>query len=173
MGEIKLIPQSLFRTVTELAAQSPRRRMNFNFHDSPSDNPSRLLNVLLAGTYIRPHRHQSPPKAETFLVLEGAADVIVFDDLGAIQASYRLGGDSGEGRIWGIDIPPGIWHTIVARSDRVICFEVKPGPYDPATDKQFADWAPAETDPAAGSYLESLLARRTRVGADPITPREP
>ena len=30
-------------------------------------------------------------------------------------------------------------------------------PYDPATDKEFPAWAPAEGDPAAAEYLDSLL----------------
>ncbi len=130
--------------------------MNHNFHSGPEDNPHRFLNVMLAGTYIRPHRHLEPPKSETFLVLEGTADVIVFDDHGAVTARYRLGLESAEGRIWGIDLPPGVWHTILPRSERVVCFEVKPGPWLPSTDKEFADWAPAEGDPSAAAYCRDL-----------------
>ena len=86
MVEISLISESLFDEVTTLAWESPRRRKNHNFHSGPTDNPHRFLNVLLAGTYIRPHRHLDPPKSETFVILEGAADVILFDDCGAIRA---------------------------------------------------------------------------------------
>jgi hypothetical protein len=38
-----------------------------------------------------------------------------------------------------------------------VCFEVKPGPWERATDKEFAEWAPAESDPAAAEYLRRLL----------------
>jgi cupin fold WbuC family metalloprotein len=131
--------------------------MNHNFHSSPDDNAHRLLNVLLDGTYIRPHRHANPPKAEAFLVLEGAADVIIFDDDGAVSARYRLGDESEGGRLWGVDLPAGVWHTVVSRTPRAVCFEVKPGPWQPATDKEFAPWAPAEDDPAAASYARALL----------------
>ncbi|MBV8728438.1 MAG: WbuC family cupin fold metalloprotein [Acidobacteriia bacterium] len=158
MSQVNLITESLFDKVAEDASESPRRRMNYNFHSGPEDNPHRFLNVLLNGTYIRPHRHLSPPKSETFLVLEGAADVIVFDDAGAITARHHLGTDLPEGKVWGVDLTPGVWHTILARSERVICFEVKPGPWDPASDKDFAPWAPAEKDPAAAGYLEKLIA---------------
>ena len=109
-------------------------------------------------TYIRPHRHLHPPKSETFLVLEGAADVILFDESGALTARYRLGVASAEGRIWGVDLAHWLWHTIVARSARVICFEVKPGPWDPFNDKEFAPWAPAENNAAATAYLQTLVA---------------
>jgi cupin fold WbuC family metalloprotein len=115
------------------------------------------LNVLLKGTYIRPHRHLDPPKPEAFLVLEGAADVIIFDDEGHITDRYRLGSETPEGRLWGVDIAPGVWHTILPRSERAVCFEVKPGPWQPATDKEFAAWAPPENEPGAAAYCKALL----------------
>ncbi|HEY7338979.1 MAG TPA: WbuC family cupin fold metalloprotein [Bryobacteraceae bacterium] len=154
---VSLISGALFDSVEARALQSPRRRMNYNFHSSAEDNPHRFLNVLLKGTYIRPHRHADPPKSESFVVLEGAADVILFDDDGAVTARYSLGAESPEGRLWGIDIAPGVWHTILPRTARAVCFEVKPGPWRPASDKEFAPWAPAEDDPSAAEYGNGLL----------------
>ena len=162
---IALISGDLFDSVTERAQASPRLRMNHNFHSGPDDNPHRFLNVLLQGTYIRPHRHANPPKSESFVVLEGAVDVIVFDDSGVETERYRLGSESpgsestGE-RLWGVDLPPGVWHTILPRTARAVCFEVKPGPWEPSSDKEFAAWAPPEGDPSAASYVEALLKNR-------------
>ena len=157
MTEVQLISGSLFEGVAGLAAASPRLRMNHNFHSHAADNPHRFLNVLLHGTYIRPHRHSDPPKSESFLVLEGLADVILFDDAGTVTARYHLGEESAEGRLWGVDLAPGVWHTILPRSPRVVCFEVKPGPWVPATDKEFPDWAPAENDSCAAEYGKALM----------------
>ena len=157
MSEVKLISAGLFDRVADLAAASPRRRMNHNFHEAADDNPHRFLNVLLRGTYIRPHRHLAPAKAETFLVLEGVAVAILFDGGGAITARYPLGAETPEGRVWGIDLPPGVWHTVLPRTERAVCFEVKPGPWMPATDKEFAEWAPAEDSPAVAEYCRILL----------------
>jgi len=174
MSEVKLISGALFDTVAGLASASPRRRMNHNFHSGPADNPHRFLNILLRGTYIRPHRHSAPPKPEAFLVLEGAADVILFDDGGSVTARYRLGADSPEGRLWGVDLPAGVWHTVLPRTARAVCFEVKPGPWEPASDKEFAMWAPREDDPAAAEYCEGLLAGgqeiRTAPSGTPLGP---
>ncbi|HUB83016.1 MAG TPA: WbuC family cupin fold metalloprotein [Bryobacteraceae bacterium] len=157
MGDVKLISAGLFDGIAELAAASPRRRMNLNLHLGSSDNPHRFLNVLLRGTYIRPHRHLTPPKSETFLLLEGVAEAILFDDAGAIAARHTLGVDTAGGRVWGVDLPPGVWHTVLPRTDRAVCFEVKPGPWDPANDKEFAPWAPAEGSPEAADYCRQLL----------------
>ncbi|HUE00423.1 MAG TPA: WbuC family cupin fold metalloprotein [Bryobacteraceae bacterium] len=157
MAEVKLISGSLFETVAALASGSPRRRMNHNFHSGPVDNPHRFLNVLLRGTYVRPHRHSAPPKPESFLVLEGMADVILFDDGGSITARYSLGAETPEGHLWGVDLPPGVWHTVLPRTARAVCFEVKPGPWEPATDKEFAPWAPPEDSPSAAEYCRMLM----------------
>jgi len=94
------------------------------------------------------------------------ADVLIFNDDGAVTDRYRLGSESGsaspDDRFWGIDLPPGVWHTILARTERVVCFEVKPGPWKPTTDKDFAAWAPAENEPSAAAYGKALLASAAR-----------
>src|ERR1039458_7516361 len=99
MSEVKLLTGALFEKLAGLASASPRRRMNYNFHALPADNAHRFLNVLFRGAYIRPHRHVTPPKSETLLVLEGIADALLFDDRGSIAARYPLGADTPEGRL--------------------------------------------------------------------------
>ena len=151
---IQLITPELLQSVLDQARLSPRLRMNYNFHRALSDNPHRFLNVMLRGTYIAPHRHLDPPKSESFLVLEGQVAFLMFHDDGTIAARHLLGA----GAALGIDIAPGVWHTLAVLTDHAICYEVKPGPYSPATDKSFAPWAPRESDPQAPAYLASLIA---------------
>ena len=157
MTRVRLITNDLLRSVAKKAMHSPRLRMNHNFHSDPSETVHRFLNVLLLGTYVRPHRHIFPPKSETLILLEGELDLITFEDDGAIRSRSRLSGTSGEHRIRGADIGAGIWHTVLVVTEHAVCFEVKPGPWtNNASDKDFAQWAPAETDPGASSYLVGL-----------------
>lgn len=158
MSALQWIGGDLFAAVLERARQSPRRRMNFNFHGSMEENPHRLLNVMLEGTYIRPHRHVDPPKAESFLAIEGCIGFFVFDDEGRITTARVLGNDG----VLGVDIAPGVWHTMTAVSPHAVCYEVKPGPYQPMSDKEFAVWAPPEGDPRVPEYLQTLLAALPR-----------
>ncbi len=115
--------------------------------------PHRFLNVMLKGTYITPHRHLDPPKSESFLVLSGEIAFFTFDNEGGVLQVNRLGA----GQDTGVDIQPGVWHTLAVVSDHAICFEVKPGPYSAANDKDFAPWAPREGD--RGSTGVSVVAR--------------
>ncbi len=154
---VQILSVELAREVTVNARRSPRKRANFNFHSNASDAVHRFLNVLLEGTYVQPHRHSHPPKHESFVALRGSAVVFLFDDSGEVTAIHRI--DAG-GPVLGVDLPAGVWHTVAALTSEVICFEVKPGPWDVATDKEFATWAPPESEPArAAEYLGSLLAR--------------
>ncbi len=149
---IQLMDAALFTTLIHRARLSPRLRTNHNFHRSMEDNPHRFLNVMARGTYIAPHRHRDPPKTESFVVLEGEVAFFTFDDAGRITGTHVLGRDA-----IGVDIEPGVWHTVGVLTAHAVCFEVKPGPYSAANDKDFAPWAPREGDSHAGAYLERLV----------------
>ena len=158
MENRQLIDQSLIDGLIEKAQRSPRLRTNHNFHPSLDDNPHRFLNVMIKGTYVTPHKHQTPPKAESFLVLQGSLYFFIFDDMGQIEAVYHLGDVTSGAPAMGIDIAPNIWHSIVVASDYAVVYEVKPGPYDPTEDKQFASWAPHEGGDGCEKYTAKLLA---------------
>lgn len=152
---IQIITSTLLDDLTERARQSARQRTNHNFHQSFDENPNRFLNVMVKGTYVTPHRHTTPPKSESFVVLRGQLLFITFDDHGGLQTVTRLGDKDN----YGIDIGPGIWHSIIVESETATCFEVKPGPYAPASDKDFAPWAPREGEPGTAEYAASLCAK--------------
>lgn len=157
--KIYILNKELISQTLQQAQQSPRKRSNANIHVSMDDNPHRFFNVLLKNTYIAPHRHLKNPKAETFIVLSGQIQFFIFNDNGSIKESYLLGeSDHSNNQGFGIDILPGIWHTLIARSDEAICFEVKPGPYKADLDKEFASWAPTE-DQNYESYLQWLYSQ--------------
>ena|SRR6187402_253849 len=151
---VQLIDDALLDATLARAVASPRRRINHNFHGADGDLLHRFLNAWVRGSYGAPHRHLKEPKPESFVVLRGEMALFVFDDFGGVTQKHVLG----RGGLVGIDLEPGLWHTVAALSETAVCFEVKVGPYDPATDKEFAPWAPREGDPAAPAYLQSLLS---------------
>jgi cupin fold WbuC family metalloprotein len=160
MSEPKVVPSVQFlddalieRTILR-ARSSPRLRANYNFHPTHEDPTHRFLNVFLRGTYVAPHRHIEIPKPEAFLVLRGELVCFLFDEAGKVEGRHVLG----RGGVLGIDLPPGTWHTLAPATEVAVCYEVKPGPWDPATDKEFAPWAPREGEPGTADYLATLMA---------------
>jgi len=122
------------------ARLSPRRRRNRNLHEM-DDVVHRLFNAIEPGSYVRPHRHLSPPKAETMVVVSGRLGLLVFDEDGAIQSTTVL--ESG-GETFGVEVPPGTWHSFVSLAPGTVVFEAKEGPYVPPGGADSAPWAPEE-----------------------------
>ena len=133
--------------------QSPRRRIILPFHQSAGDNMHRMLNAIQPRSYIPPHRHLLPPKAESIVVLRGSIGYLTFSDLGVVEQVHRLGANQ---PAFGVDTQPGIFHTFIALEADTVLFEAKPGPYEPASDKDFASWAPREGAAGTDAYLDGL-----------------
>jgi cupin fold WbuC family metalloprotein len=150
--EYKLIDTDIFSGLIHQAENSPRKRINYNYHQL-EDPVQRFLNVIHPGSYIVPHKHENPDKTETFIVLRGRLKFFIFNDEGNITDSFYLSPEHGK---IGIDIAPKVWHTFIVPEDDTIIFEIKPGPYNKETDKNFASFAPAEDSPEAAAYLKYL-----------------
>jgi hypothetical protein len=70
------------------------------------------------------------------------------------------------------EIPGGTWHGAVFHAPGAVILEVKPGPYEPRLDKEFASWAPPEDDPAAARFVNWIetAAPGERVLSSPRRP---
>ncbi len=151
-----IIDEQLTTSLAAEAKNSARQRKNYNFHRDYADPVNRMLNAFEPGTYVRPHKHESPDKWEVFIVLSGRALVLRFDDTGAILEYVVL--DHARG-VYGVEIAAREWHAVASLASGTVLYEVKPGPYAPIDDKNFASWAPPEGSLDAAAYLSSLLAK--------------
>lgn len=127
------IDDNLLNDVERKAEESPRRRMNFNLHDSLDAKAQRLINVLLPGTILPIHRHRHT--AETYVLLRGKMVVVFYNDMGAQVERHLL--DPAVGK-YGVHIPAGQWHTVEVIEPSAI-FEVKDGPYTPLIPEDMLD----------------------------------
>jgi cupin fold WbuC family metalloprotein len=152
---MKLISAGRLKELQRLAAESPRLRANDNLHVRLDDPVQRFLNALQPGTYVRPHRHSTPPKWEMLIILEGSVDVLLFDENGILTARTCLRPD---GPVRGVEVPACAWHTVVALTSGTVLFELKPGPYSPVLQEDFAPWSPAENLPFAAQFGKRLAA---------------
>jgi cupin fold WbuC family metalloprotein len=150
-----LIDQKLLATVSEAAKQAPRRRKNHNFHPHDDYPGHRLINGIEPDSYVMPHRHFDPNKDETIICLRGRLGVVIFGSTGWIERCVVLEPGS---EVLGIDIPHGVFHTVLALESATVFFEAKAGPYVPLATAERAFWAPAEGAPEVAEYLASLAA---------------
>ena len=86
---VRLLDGDVLRALSEEALRRPRRRVNANLHGM-EDRVHRLLNAVEPGSYIRPHRHLDPPRAETLVVVRGALGLVLFDGEGRVAATRLL-----------------------------------------------------------------------------------
>ena len=155
-SSMKLLDSVLLTNLSRQAAASVRLRHHLNLHDSLDEICQRLLIAMEPGTYIRPHRHLLDPKPECLLGLRGRMALVLFDDGGEVQQVKIFG--PGE-PLLGIDIPAGVWHTVVCLETGSVLFETKPGPYLPDALKELAPWAPEEGTPEDAVYLQALRTK--------------
>ena len=113
MDDLKIISQQLLDNVSAAAQSSPRQRKNFNFHRRDDEICHRLLNAIEPDTYIPPHCHRDATKGESIVVLRGRVGVLIFSDDGVLIQRIVM---QPESEILGVDIPPGVIHSLVAFS---------------------------------------------------------
>ena len=123
---MKVIDNNLIDSVVAQAKESPRLRMNYNFHESLDDKCHRLLNALEPGTVVPVHRH--PTKDESFIVLRGKIRVNTYNDAGQVTESVVLSPADGK---YGVDIAKNVWHGVECLESGSVIFEVKEGPFVP------------------------------------------
>jgi cupin fold WbuC family metalloprotein len=149
-----IIDRKMLDRLTSEAQASPRRRKNLNFHPGDDFCCHRLLNALEPDSYIRPHRHLDPLKDESMVMVRGRMGVLVFDDAGNVVRQTII---AAAGNAVAVDIPHGLFHTVVALESGTVFFESKAGPYRPLTDEEKGGWAPAEGAEEVDSYLAGLV----------------
>jgi cupin fold WbuC family metalloprotein len=138
-----------------------RRRARFCAHKSGDEPIHEMLIVLMRGTYIRPHKHLA--KVESFHIIEGEADVVLFDDEGNTTEIVRMG-DYASGRNFYYRLSRPMYHTVVLRSELVVIHETTNGPFKPE-ETIFAPWSPDEKDETAARAFMKKISDMTEAAA--------
>jgi len=147
------------------AGETASHRARICTHQDMDDRLHEMLIVLGRGTYIRPHRH--PAKTESFHIVEGEADLVLFDGNGRITNVLHMG-EYHTGRVFYYRLCAPYFHTVIVRSDFVVLHETTNGPFQ-RSDTLFAPWAPEETNlDARTRYMVGLedSIRRFDFGAE-------
>lgn len=130
-----------------------RKRIRLCTHKSIDDEIHEMLIVHVRDTYIRPHKHLSKP--ESFHVIEGRADVIIFDDNGNLIEVIQMG-EYASGLPFYYRLPEPLFHTLLIQSDILVFHEITKGPFK-RSDTIIAPWAPDDNnEPDYKAFLNTL-----------------
>lgn len=139
------------------ALASPLQRARLCAHRRSEDPLHEMFIALTDCSYIHPHRHRQ--KSESFHIVEGAVDVVLFDDDGNIFDVIPLGTAGTTGRACFYRLDSIRYHTLMIRSEMLVMHEVTNGPFDRQL-TEFAPFAPGEDDSAAVAAYRTQLAGR-------------
>jgi cupin fold WbuC family metalloprotein len=148
------IDKEMIETLAEQARSANRKRKNLNFHTVSADPMHRMLHAMEPETYVQPHKHENPDKREAFIILKGRVAAVQYTDTGDVSDFIILDPAT---ECFGVEFTPRTWHNLIVIAPGTIVYEVKDGPWDPADDKFFATWAPAEGDNGCEEYKGKIL----------------
>jgi len=140
-------------SLKDQAIRNKRKRIRLCAHQGVDNKVHEMLIVHTKDTYVRPHKHLN--KSESFHIIEGSADVVIFDVDGNILEVIPMG-DSLSGKIFFYRMNSSQYHTLKIDSDYLVFHEITSGPFDPA-DTVFAVWAPDEHDLLAVERFKKRL----------------
>lgn len=122
-------------------------------HKDTTDRIHEMFIILGRNIYIRPHKHLN--KAESFHVIEGTANIVIFDEEGKILEVMEVS-DYNSGNKFYYKIYEPYYHTVCVISSFLVFQETTSGPFN-KSDTVYAPWAPEEKDVVAvKAYMEKL-----------------
>lgn len=156
-----VLSKKLLTDLTCKADFSPRLRQSLNIHNNHQEPCQRLLNSINIGSYIQPHRHSLDQRKELLIAVRGKFALVEFFDDGQFKQftvfsteRYSQIDDS----TFGVEIPPDVWHTVIALEVGSVLLEVKEGPFNSEIAKAAAIWAPEPQSVGVSGYLLSLYS---------------
>lgn len=136
------------------AKNTPLRRARLCAHPNAEADQHDMVIASHRETYVTPHRHAS--KTESFLILDGEADILLFDDDGTLTDVIPMGAP-GSGRPFFYRMPKGQYHSLKIRSEVLVFVESSKGPFNKA-DMQDAPFAPQSLESEKGrAYIAGAI----------------
>jgi cupin fold WbuC family metalloprotein len=163
-GPISTIGDEEIVTIRNAAMASEKGRARINTHPGSEDALHEMVIAIRQDSYIRPHRHLG--KSEAFHIVQGAVDIVIFEDSGELRDVVRLGAPGGnQAFYYRLSMP--LFHTLLIRSDMLVVHEITNGPFVPNA-TLFAAFSPEESDRTLAKHFLGELDRRVTAFAGRI-----
>ena len=146
------VDKQYINKLKEKSDMNIRKRIRLCTHRDIENRIHEMLIIHTKDTYVRPHKHIN--KIESFHIIEGTADVVIYSDNGAIADVITMG-EYGTGRIFYYRLSDPLFHTLRIISDYLIFHEITNGPFR-RFDTVFAPWAPQGTESGTNKFMDTL-----------------
>ena len=153
---IVLINAGIINFLKTKASTTSMRRARVCAHPSAGSDQHDMLIASHRETYVAPHCHLD--KSESFLILEGLTDVLLFDEGGGLLDLIRMGPAS-SGHPFFYRMPARQYHALLIASEVLVFVESTKGPFDPARTEN-ATWAPDPSRTAEGHAFLTAIAEK-------------
>ena len=149
---VTAVNESDLQELKTLSLLNKRKRIRLCAHRDPSEKLHDMIIVHNKDCYVRPHKHES--RAESINILEGEADLILFEDNGLITKVIRMGALH-TNKIFFYRLSNSIYHMLIIRSEYLIFHEATEGPFN-MKDTIFPEWSPVEESDRLVDFLDSI-----------------
>jgi cupin fold WbuC family metalloprotein len=148
-----------YEKLKQHARETPNRQARLCLHRSPDELLQQMVIVFHRDAVIPPHRHRN--KVESYHLIFGDLDIVLFNDDGRPTQLVRMGDFAGgKTHIYRQELP--VWHSVVVGSEYAAIHEITNGPFR-AEERELAPWAPADRV-ELGSFLARSVATLRRRG---------
>lgn len=153
-SDIVTICQNEVKQLIENSKHTARKRMRFCSHKNPADGLHEMIIVHEKDSYVRPHKHLE--RSESFHIIQGRADIVIYDDTGIIREVIQMG-DFHSGYDFYYRLNENLFHTMIIYSEHLVFQETTLGPFDPAS-SLFAPWSPTPNeDEKVEIFMKKIL----------------
>jgi cupin fold WbuC family metalloprotein len=155
--DIVFLNSADLQELKRLAVLNPSGRIRLCAHPSVGDRLHEMFIVHTQDCYVRPHKHIE--KSESMAILEGAVDVVLFHDDGAVKQVISLGA-ANSGLIFYQRLPKNVYHMLIIKTEFLVFHEIISGPFL-RENSIFPDWAPVESGEAANLFISAITNRKS------------
>ena len=150
--DIRFLKGKAQRTESKSARLCAHRNVNDKIHE--------MIILHSKETYVRPHKH--PHKTVSYHVIEGKADLILFNEGGKIMDVIKMG-DYASGRTFFYRVFEPYYYMPLVTSDILVFDETINGPYK-KNGTIYAPWAPEVNHSSEVKEFLKRLYRTMRSG---------
>jgi cupin fold WbuC family metalloprotein len=141
------------------ASQSlPRQRARICTHRNDQASVQEMIISLQQDSYVHPHLHLN--KTESFHIIEGCCDILLFQEDGTLTHVIRLG-EYASGLPFFYRLADPIFHTLLIHSKTLTIHETTNGPFD-KKETILAPWAPEESNTSAATAFLQELSQKSK-----------